>query len=83
MAFAQKILKNGHANRARLHGHGIGLSSLFPAHLRPIEKDNVRNRRRHSFEYIRTRLVQMDFILANLGHEYLETESDKVHLFCE
>ncbi len=30
-----------------------------------IEKGNLRNRRAHSFEFIRTRLVLLDFILAN------------------
>jgi len=45
--------------------------------------DNVRNRRRHSFDYIRTRLVQMDFLLENPSHDFLETESDKINFFCE
>ena len=48
-----------------------------------IEKGNLRNRRKHSFEYIRTRLVLLDFILANPEAEYLETEQDKVTFFCE
>lgn len=48
-----------------------------------IEKGNLRNRRKHSFEYIRTRLVLLDFILANRDAEYLETEQDKVNFFCE
>ena len=48
-----------------------------------IEKGNLRNRRKHSFEYIRTRLVLLDFILANPEAEYLETEPDKVSFFCE
>ena len=48
-----------------------------------IEKGNLRNRRKHSFEFIRTRLVLLDFILANLNLEYLETEQDKVNFFCE
>ena len=48
-----------------------------------IEKDNLRNRRRHSFEYIRVRLVLLDFVLENLDCDFLETEQDKVRFFCE
>jgi hypothetical protein len=43
----------------------------------------IRNRRAHSFEFIRTRLVLLDFILANREAEYLETEPDKINFFCE
>ena len=48
-----------------------------------IEKDNLRNRRQHSFDFIRTRLVLLDFILANQDLAYFETEQDKVSFFCE
>ncbi|PYT83201.1 MAG: hypothetical protein DMG41_31985, partial [Acidobacteria bacterium] len=48
-----------------------------------MEKDNLRNRRRHSFEFIRTRLLLLDFILANQVLAYFETEQDKVSFFCE
>jgi hypothetical protein len=83
MAFAQKLLKHAHATLRDYMGAG----SIFHLFSRlvygPIDKDNVRNRRRHSFDYIRTRLVQMDFLLENPGHDFLETESEKVNLFCE
>ena len=65
----------------------MGTGSVFHLFSRliygPINKDNVRNHRRHSFDYIRTRLVQMDFLLENPDHDFLETESDKINLFCE
>lgn len=48
-----------------------------------IEKDNLRNRRLHSFDFICKRLVLLDFILANQELDYFETEQDKVHFFCE
>src|SRR5262249_42218844 len=44
---------------------------------------NLCNRRRHSVEFIRTRLVLLDFILANLGFNYLESEPEKVAFFCD
>src|SRR6266481_3881919 len=83
MAFAQKLLKHAHATMRDYMGTGSVFHLFSRLIYGPIEKDNVRNRRRHSFDYIRTRLVQVDFLLENPGHDFLETESDKIHLFCE
>jgi hypothetical protein len=81
--FARKVLNNGHASVRDYLGYG-SIYHLFSRTLYgQIEKGNLRNRRKHSFEYIRTRLVLLDFILANLEGEYLETEQDKVTFFCE
>jgi hypothetical protein len=83
MAFAQKLLKHGHATMRDYLGTGSVFHLFSRLVYGPIDKDNVRNRRRHSFDYIRTRLVQMDFLLENPAHHFLETESDKINLFCE
>ena len=81
--FAHKILYNGHASVRDYMGYG-SIYHLFSRTLyRQIEKGNLRNRRAHSFEFIRTRLVLLDFILANREAEYLETEPDKINFFCE
>src|ERR1700737_4061164 len=81
--FARKILNNGHASVRDYMGYG-SIYHLFSRTLYgQIEKGNLRNRRKHSFEYVRTRLVLLDFILANPEPEYLETEQDKVTFFCE
>jgi hypothetical protein len=48
-----------------------------------IDKDNLRNRKRHSFDFMRSRLVLLDFILANQDLQYFETEQDKVRYFCD
>jgi hypothetical protein len=82
-AFAQKLLKHAHATMRDYMGTGSVFHLFSRLIYGPIDKDNVRNRHRHSFGYIRTRLVQMDFLLENPEHEFLETESDKIHLFCE
>jgi hypothetical protein len=83
MAFSQKLLKHGHATVRDYMGTGCVFHLFSRLIYGPIDKDNVRNRRRHSFEYIRTRLVQMDFLLENLGHDFLESETEKVNLFCK
>jgi hypothetical protein len=81
--FARKILNNGHASVRDYLGYG-SIYHLFSRTLYgQIEKGNLRNRRAHSFDFIRTRLVLLDFILCNRQVRYLETEPDKVKFFCE
>src|SRR3984893_15211369 len=80
---SRKVLNNGRASVRDYLGHG-SIYHLFSRTLYgQIEKGNLRNRRKHSIEYIRTRLVLLDFILANPEPEYLETEQDKVTFFCD
>jgi hypothetical protein len=82
-AFAQKLLKHAHATIRDYMGTGSVFHLFSRLIYRPIEKDNLRNRRRHSFEYIRTRLVLLDFLLENPRYDFLETEEDKIRFFCE
>jgi len=82
-AFARKLLKHAHATMRDYLGKG-SVFHLFSRRIYgPINKDNVRHRHRHSFDFIRMRLVQMDFLLENPDYDFLETESDKLNLFCE
>lgn len=82
-SFATKLLRRGHASVRDYMGTG----SVFHLYSRllygPIEKESFGSRRRHSFDYIRTRLVLLDFVLENLDREFLETEGEKVRFFCE
>lgn len=82
-AFAQKLLKHAHATVRNYMGTGSVFHLFSRLVYRPIDKDNLRNRRRHSFDYIRTRLVLLDFLLENPEYDFLETEQDKVRFFCE
>ncbi len=81
MAFARKLLKHGHATMRDYMSSGSVFHLFSRLVYGPIDKDNIRNRRRHSFEYIRTRLVQLDFLLENAELDFLESESNKVQLF--
>jgi hypothetical protein len=83
MAFARKLLRHAHATMRDYLGTGSVFHLFSRLIYGPIEKDNLRNRRRHSFDYIRTRLVQLDFLLENPAYDFLESESDKINLFCE
>jgi hypothetical protein len=81
--FLTKLESRGHATWREYHRTG-GVYHLFSRTLyRYIGKENLRNRRRHSVEFICTRLLLLDFILGNLGFTYLETEPEKVAFFCD
>ena len=80
-SFAEKLIEQGHARICGQARRG----SLFHLFSRTVygqmEKDNLRNRKRHSLGFMRTRLVLLDFVLSNLA--YFETEQDKVNFFCQ
>jgi hypothetical protein len=81
-SFAQKVIKRGHATVRDYMRRG-SIFHLFSRTLYgQIDKDNLRNRKRHSFDFMRGRLVLLDFILANQDLNYFETEQDKVRFFC-
>jgi hypothetical protein len=81
--FTEKLESRGHVTWREYQDMG-GVYHLFSKTLyRRIDRENLRNRRRHSPEFIRTRLLLLDFVLANLGHDYFETERDKMHYFCD
>ena len=83
LSFVRKVLEKGHATARPCLRNGK-LYHLFARNLyEAIGKDNVRFRRRHSPEYIRTRLAAFDFILGRLNFRFLETEAGKVSLFTE
>jgi hypothetical protein len=81
--FARKLLQSPHASMRDYPGVGPVFHLFSRTVYGRMEKDNLRNRRRHSFEFMRTRLLLLDFILANQILAYFESEQDKVRFFCE
>ena len=81
--FAQKVESRGHACWQEYQDTGRVYHLFSKAIYGAIGKENLRNRRRHSPEFIKTRLVLLDFVIANQQHDYLETEQQKVQYFCE
>jgi hypothetical protein len=80
--FTEKLESRGHVTWREYQDMG-GVYHLFSKTLyRRIGKTDFRNRRRHSTEYIRTRLLLLDFILENPQHEYFESETDKLAYLC-
>src|SRR5215469_11946301 len=81
--FLEKLESRGHVYWREYQGAG-GVYHLFSKRLyAQIDKENLRNRRKHSSEFIKTRLLLLDFIIAHPHHAYLETEQAKVAYFCE
>lgn len=81
-SFAQKLIGQGHA-RVCGQARRAALFHLFSRTVYgQMDKENLRNRKRHSFDFMRTRLTLLDFVLANQEFAYFETEADKVKYFC-
>jgi hypothetical protein len=81
--FAKKLKGRGHAGwreYPRLGGvYHLSSKTLY----RVLDKENLCGGRRHSTEFIRTRLAALDFVLSNQSYRYLENESEKIAYFSE
>lgn len=82
-SLAQKLITQGHATMREYRRSGC-IYHLYSRKLyAQLGHENLRNRRRHRLEAIRTRLLALDFILGNQEYQYLETEAEKVAYFCD
>lgn len=80
-AFVERLLTRKHAN---FHAYRSGgrVYHLFARKVyQAIERENLRTRKKHELDYVKTRLVALDFVLAHQEHRYLETEAEKVAFF--
>jgi hypothetical protein len=76
--FTNKLETGGHAMWREYLGIG-GVYHLCVKDLyTKIGKEHIRYHRVHSTGFSTTRLVQLDFIIANQQYDYLETESQKL-----
>jgi hypothetical protein len=83
VAFAQKVIEKKHAKTKPYLRHGR-VFHLFSRNLyEAIGTENIRFRRVHSTQYVRMRLIALDFILRNQDVTYLETEEQKLRFFCD
>ena len=82
-ALARKLLSKKHVS-SEIYRKNARIYHLFSRKIySAIGKEDIRNRREHEFQFIKTRLLVLDFILANQQHDYFETEDDKVRYFCD
>jgi len=71
-ALARKLLSKKHAS-TEIYRKNARVYHLFSRRVySAIGRENIRNRRNHEFQFIKTRLLVLDFILANQRHHYFE-----------
>jgi len=75
--FVEKLFRLGHVSAQRY----LRRSLVYHLRSRPlyeaIGKAHLRNRRDHELDYIKTRLLALDYILANPEDRYFETAEEK------
>jgi hypothetical protein len=82
-ALTEKLTKRGHATWREYQNLG-GVYHLSSRTIyRLTDRENLNHRYPHSSEFIRSRLLLLDFILANPRYHYLETEKEKVRFFSD
>lgn len=79
--FLEKLLTAEHATYHTYPSAGRVYHIFSRKVYKAIGRDDLRTRRKHQLEYIKTRIVVLDFVLSNLDCEYLETEAEKVPFF--
>jgi hypothetical protein len=80
-AFIRKLLNREHADYHAYRSGGRVYHLFARKVYQAIERENLRTRKKHELEYVKTRLVVLDFVLENPQHQYLETEAEKVAFF--
>jgi len=80
-AFIRKLLAYKHVTY-RGYRSGERVYHLFARKpYQAMEREYLRTRKKHELDYVKTRLVALDFVLAHPQYRYLETEAEKVAFF--
>lgn len=82
-AFVKRALTHGHLKESKHQNNARVYQLTYKPLYAAIGKENLRNRRIHSFDYIKTKLACLDFILGHFDLNYFEGEADKVQYFGE
>lgn len=80
-SFINKLKSNRHCQTYRLAKNASIFHLSSKAIYRAIGHENLRHRRSHQIDYVKTKLLSLDYILQNPSLKYLPTEEEKVHLF--
>lgn len=80
-AFIRKLLERKHASYHAYRSGGRVYHVFARKLYQAIERENLRTRKKHELDYVKTRLVALDFVLGHPQHRYLETEAEKVAFF--
>lgn len=82
-AFIRKLLDRKHATYHAYRSGGRVYHLFARKVYQAMERENLRTRKKHEIEYVKTRLVALDFVIEHSAHQYLETERAKVAFFTE
>ncbi|MGB2664561.1 MAG: hypothetical protein WAK48_11185 [Candidatus Acidiferrum sp.] len=80
-AFIRKLLDRKHVSYHAYRSGGRVYHLFARKVYQAIERENLRTRKNHQLDYVKTRLVALDFVLGHPHHHYLETEAEKVAFF--
>lgn len=81
--FTTKLLTQ-HQAQATQYGHKTYVFKLTSRKIFDlIGKQDLRDHRSHTADFIRTRLLVLDFVLAHLDLQYLESRAEKLKFFRE
>jgi hypothetical protein len=75
--FVEKLFGLGHASAQRYIRRSLVYHLRSRQPYEAIGKVHLRNRREHELDFIKTRLLALDFILANPDDTYFETTEEK------
>jgi len=75
--FVEKLFRLGHVSAQRYMRSSLVYHVRSRQLYEAIGKVHLRNRREHELDYIKTRLLALDFILANPEDSYFETAEEK------
>ena len=75
--FVEKLFALGHASAQRYTRRSLVYHLRSRQIYEAIGKAHLRNRREHELDYIKTRLLALDFVLANPEDRYFETAEEK------
>lgn len=79
--FTRKLIVQDHATEHRYQNNARVFQFTHKGMYSAIGQENIRNRRKHSFEFMKTRLAMLDFVLSHLEYDYFEGEAEKVQYF--
>ena len=75
------LQKNGHCRLIRLSKNANAYHLNSRAIYRALGHENLRHRRSHQVDYVKAKLLGLDYILENRQFHYLPTEEEKVSFF--
>ncbi|MGB7025448.1 MAG: hypothetical protein WBD73_16780 [Candidatus Acidiferrales bacterium] len=80
-SFTSPLPSLKHVRKSKYQNNASVYSLAHRRICQAIERENLRNRRSHTFEFMKTRLAMLDFVLSHLEYDYFEGEAEKVQYF--